>query len=186
MADKPKHESTKRKRIRAALIISGVLVLAVIGGVVVQLVQRKITNDKIAQEQQNEQLINGGPPLPKTVTQSSKLAAQGKTAEAQHQIQQQLNTTTDNNEKYELYLQEGLNYLNQSDYTNALASLQKADALKSDYRINVLLGDVSALQGNKAAAKQYYTKAIPLIDQEDSRKDVLKRDLETKIKNLGI
>lgn len=185
MAHKPK-QTAKHKRSRTVLIIVGVLVLAVVAGAIVQVVQKKIADDKTAQEKQNEQFINGGPPLPKTVTQSSKLAAQGKGVQAQQQLQQQIDTTTDNSEKFELYIQQGLNYMNQKDYTNAINSLQKADAIKSDFRINALLGDVYVLQGNKVAAKEHYTKAISLIDPESSGKDAEKRRMENKIRSLGV
>lgn len=170
------------KKLRSTVIVVGALVLAFGVGAAVWLVQKNVADKNKA----NPTAANGGSTLPKTVVESQKLASQGKTADAQKKLDDAIKVTSDANAKYELYIQQGVNYLNQKDYVKAMESLRKAEVIKADFRITVLIGDTAKLQGDKQLAKTYYTKAIPLIDASDPRADAEKQLLQSKIQSLGI
>jgi tetratricopeptide (TPR) repeat protein len=129
--------------------------------------------------------ITGGTPLPKSVTEAQELAAEGKTDEANKKIGEALAQNPADEAKYELYVQQGVNYQNEGKNAEALAEYRKAEAVRLDFRLARLIGDVAVILDNKALAIEYYKKAIPLIDPDNPIKDAEKQTLEEKIKALG-
>lgn len=182
MSKKAKKFANKKTIIRISLIV-GVIVLAAGIGVAVQLLQKSTNNN----DSTGEDLftITGGTPLPKAVTDSQDLAASGNSEEANKKLNEALAQNPGDEAKYELYLQQGVNYQNEGKNNEALAEYRKAEAIKLDFRLAKLIGDVAAILGDKALAVDYYKKAIPLIDPDNPIKDDEKRRLEEKIKELG-
>ncbi|HSX32233.1 MAG TPA: hypothetical protein VLF43_03155 [Candidatus Saccharimonadales bacterium] len=124
--------------------------------------------------------------LPKAVDDVQQLRAGGNTAEAEKKINEALSSpTATDTEKYQLYIQQGNLLTDKNDYAGAAAIYTKAEALDKTYEITVLLGDTWRQAGDKAKAKDYYQKAIPLIPQSSPFRDDEKSSLEQKIKALG-
>ncbi|HSX32939.1 MAG TPA: tetratricopeptide repeat protein [Candidatus Saccharimonadales bacterium] len=89
-----------------------------------------------------------------------------------------------NDEKYQLYYQQGANYQNQGDNQHALASFQQAATYKQTAAINESMARVSVALGNNADAIAYYKKAIPLISASPVAEEYKHND-EQAIQALG-
>lgn len=187
MSKKSKKKLKINKRSIVITILVVVLLVAAAGvGVLVQFLQRQTTqNQQGIEGDANDFTISGGPPLPKAVLDSQNLAVQGKTEEANKKINEALQKSPNDETKYELYVQLGINEQNAGKYDAALAEYRKAEAIKQDFKIVKLIASVAEVMGNKTLAIEYYQKAIPLIDPENARKDAEKRLLEAKLRELG-
>lgn len=179
MSKKSKKKLSRKKMLTIA-IVAGILALAILVGVLVRFIQQKTTDSNTGQD-----TFVPGQNLPKAATDSQALAGQGKFDEANKKVDEALAGNPQDAEKYELYIQQGINYQNQKDYPKALESYKKAEAVKQDYKVTVLIGDVAMAQGNKPLALEYYKKALGLLATDNPLYNSEKRRLEDKIKAAG-
>lgn len=124
-------------------------------------------------------------PLPDSVKEAQNLADTGKIEDSNKQIATSLANTSSDDEKYELYIQQGVNNENSEKWDDAIASYKSAEAIKKTATIYIALGRASAGKGDKSAAVNYYKQAIPLMNNQDPMYEADKRRLEDKIKVLG-
>ena len=123
--------------------------------------------------------------LPDSVQDAQNLAATGKTDESNRQISAGIANSTDNDEKYELYIQQGLNYENTHKWAEALTAYKSAEAIKKSATVYIALGRASEGKGDKQAAIDYYKQAIPLLNAQDPLYNAEKGQLEDNIRALG-
>lgn len=177
-----KHAANKKTIIRIALIV-GVILIAVGIGVAVQLIQKNTSTQN--NPDADPFTIAGGPPLPKVVNEAQDLAVDGNINESNKKIDEALNNNPNESTKLELYVQQGLNEMNQGKFAEAIIQLRKAEAIKSEFKVVNLIAQAAEASGDKVLAIEYYKKAIPLINPESPIKDDEKRRIEDKIKALG-
>jgi tetratricopeptide (TPR) repeat protein len=124
-------------------------------------------------------------PLPDSVKDAQNLASTGKLEESNKQLGVSIANASNNDEKYELYLQQAINNENAKKWDDAVTSYKSAEAIKKTYTVYFGLGRVYEGKGDKQAAINSYKAAIPLIDANDPMRDFDKRQLEDKVKALG-
>jgi tetratricopeptide (TPR) repeat protein len=174
----------KNKKIATVGAVIVVLILALGAGLLVRMLQNggKPTDNSGTQVNKAN---NDRDVLPSTVTSAQDLIGTGKNKEAGEQIASDIASTSNTDEKYELYLTQGVNFENQKQYDNALAAYKNAEAIKKTSTVYEALGRVSAAKGDKAGAINYYNQAIPLLDQSDPRHNAEKAEIEQTVKGLG-
>lgn len=123
--------------------------------------------------------------LPQSVQDAQNLAATGNYDQSNKQIAASIAATSSSDEKYELYLQQGINDENQSQWDNAFSAYNSAAAIKKTSTVYISLGRVSEEKGDKSSALNYYRLALPLLNPKDPVYNFDKRDLENKIKAVG-
>ncbi len=166
------------KKILAITIIVGVLVLAVLVGVLARFLQQKTDN-------QRDEIFVPGQGLPRAVNDSQSLSLQGKNDEANKKLEDALQKNPQDAAKYELYIQQGINYQNQKDYSKALDSYRKAEAIKQDDKITLLIAEVAMLLNDKPLALEYYRKTVTLLPTDNPLYESEKQRIEAKIKVAG-
>lgn len=124
-------------------------------------------------------------PLPESVKEAQNLANTGNVEESNKQLGVSIANASNNDEKYELYLQQGVNSENEEKWDDAIASYKNAEAIKKTATVYIALGRASAAKGDNKAAVNYYKQAIPLMNTQDPMYEADKRRLEDKIKALG-
>lgn len=175
------HWLTKKK----VLTIGGIvlLLLAAAGaGMAVWLLQNRSSLQGGASpfSQQSEKK------LPPAVDNAQNLALEGKTDQANQQIQQALNQSgVSDQQKAQLLVQEGVNYTNSNQPQKALDVFLQAEKLQSDFTTSHLIGEQYEVLGNKDLAIQYYKKAITQLDPKSIGYNGDKTTYEDKIKALG-
>lgn len=180
MPKKPKPKKFSRKKILSIVLVIGVLVLAAGVGFLVRWLQ--IQGDNQKKEDENISIVDD---KPRSVSEAQNLGVQGKYDEARKKIDESLSDPSKgSDEKYELHVQQGLNYQNQDKHAEALAAYREAEAIKVNFKVVRLIAEAAELAGNKPLAIEYYKKAIPLIDPENPIKDSEKRRIEEKIRQL--
>lgn len=123
--------------------------------------------------------------LPQSVKDAQDLVASGKADDANKQIAQDLTTTSNQDEKYELYLVQGVNYENQQQYDNAITAYKSAEAIKKTWTVYKALGRVSETKGDKAAALGYYKQALAALDPKDPQYKSEQAEVQQTIQALG-
>jgi tetratricopeptide (TPR) repeat protein len=124
--------------------------------------------------------------LPKEVNSAQNLGMQGKYGEADQQLHTALDKANSSEDKYNLYLQLGVNYENQKKYDDAKNAYNQALAQQKTDVIYLRLAAVAEAQGQKQQAIDYYKQALPLIQSSDSPvKGAEYQRTEAKIKALG-
>lgn len=125
--------------------------------------------------------------LPEVVEEVQNLRMGSAPEEAQKNIDAALNDPgTSDDVKYMLYIQQGSLAKQNGSMAEAIASYEKAAAIKTNYEITSLLGDTYAQAGNNTLAIEWYKKAIPLVPKEGN--PVYEDDvatLENAIRRLG-
>lgn len=169
----------KKKKI---IIIAGVVILliaAVGAGLLIRMIQNggKDTNGSSANSDRDS--------FPSSVTSAQDLMVTGKSDEANKQLTDDIASTSNSDEKYELYLTQGVNYENQKQYDDAITAYKNAETLKKTSTVYESLGRVSASKGDKATAISYYNQALPLLDKNDPRYNAEKLEIEQIVKGLG-
>lgn len=124
-------------------------------------------------------------PFPTSVKEAQNLANNGNTAESNKQISAGIASTSDNDEKYELYLQQGVNNENDEKWDDAIASYKSAEAIKKTATVYIGLGRCYEAKGDKQTAVNYYKQSIPLLDSNDPMYEADKRRIEDKVKAFG-
>lgn len=122
--------------------------------------------------------------LPSAVRDAQDTAATAGAEESNKQIATSLPSAA-NDEKFELYLQQGLNFENEQKWNDALTSYKNAEALKKTSNVYESLGRVEENLGNKTDAINYYKQAIPLLNQNSPMYASYKQGLQDKITALG-
>lgn len=157
-----------------ALVVA--LVLAAVAGGAVRWFVIKDTAVKIPERQ-----------LPEVVEEVQNLRIGSSPEEARKKIDAALNDPdTSDDVKYMLYIQQGSLAKQNGSMAEAIASYEKAAAIRTNYEITSLLGDTYAQAGNNALAIEWYKKAIPLVPKEGN--PVYEDDiatLENSIRRLG-
>jgi tetratricopeptide (TPR) repeat protein len=81
-------------------------------------------------------------------------------------------------DKYNLYMQQGSVYESQQNYESAMESYRKAEAIREDVGVVYAIANVAQLMGNKELAAEYFRKAIPLIPENDPMRAQRELDFE--------
>jgi len=169
---------------KKVIIIGGVIVLLVAAAGAGLLLRFVLSNGKPADTNDRPANSNRDSFSP-SVTNAQDLMVTGKSNEASKQLESDIAGTDNSDEKYELYLTQGVNYENQKQYDNAIAAYKNAEAIKKTSTVYESLGRTLAAKGDKAAAIEYYKQAIPLLDKNSPRHDAEQYELEQIIKGLG-
>jgi tetratricopeptide (TPR) repeat protein len=188
MPTRPKFSVKGRKKTITVVVVILVLVLAVGAGMLVRWLQHKDSSNGGKNTGNNLNIGENGLPidtLPEKVREAQDLASSGKVDESNKTIADALSKASGNDEKYNLYLQQGANYENQTQYDQALGAYKNAEAQKQTFTVYKCLGRVEEMRSNKQAAIDYYKKAIPLISPTDPLGAFEKENLEQSIKSLG-
>lgn len=123
--------------------------------------------------------------LPASVKTAQGLAATGNYDQSNKAIATSLATASNNDEKYQLYLQQGANDENQSQWDSALSAYTNALNIQKTSTVYTALGRVSEAKGDKKSALSYYQQALSLLDTKDPMYDFEKSQVEDQIKALG-
>ena len=178
----------KKKKIVTTIVVVLLLILAAVAGVLLQWLQHQGGNGSKnpGNSQGNSDDTSAyANPLPQSVQDAQNTAAQGNYDQSNKEIATSLATTSNNDEKYELYLAEGTNYENQQKYDDAITAYQNAGSIKKTWTVYKALGHVMELKGDKAAAISYYKQAEAAMTPTMPRYTAEKYDLDQSIKVLG-
>ncbi|HKX23635.1 MAG TPA: hypothetical protein VJM46_00200 [Candidatus Saccharimonadales bacterium] len=187
----PKAPFKGKKKI---ITIAGVVLLILVAagaGVFLRWQQNQSPTDKNGNSDGNSQTSNGETdglaqnPLPDSVKDAQDLASTGNVEESNKQLGVSIANTTNNDEKYELYLQQAINNENSQKWDDAIASYKSAEAIKKTSTVYIGLGRAYEGKGDKSAALSAYKTALPLLDTTDPMYNFDKKQLEDKIKALG-
>lgn len=171
----------KKKKIITIVVVALLIVAAVAAGVLLRWQQNKSASDGSQSPQDNTVQR-----LPDVVSEVQDLNAEGKTEEAAKVAEERLkDTSTPDDIKYMLYIQQGNGKFNDGDTKGAIAEYEKARAVKETHEIDSLLGAAYAKAGDKAKAIDYYKKAIPLVPADSPIVDDEKEYLRQAIIALG-
>ena len=185
MPKTPKKSRGKRKKIVTIVVVVLLLVLAAGIGVLVQLLQHKSGSNTSNSQTGNSKAALTQDTLPQSVKDAQNSALKGDINQSNKQIASSLATTDNNDEKFDLYLQQGINYENQSKWDDALNSYKQAEAIKQTYSLYKSMGRVAEAKGDKASALSYYKKALPLVPTNDPLHDFYVNQIQAKITQLG-
>src|SRR6266550_3860227 len=170
----------KKKQLVTGLVVVVLLILATAIGVGLRWWQNKQAAQN-GNGSTNLNLGESGLPadtLPQKVKEAQDLASSGKVDDSNKAIDSALGGTSNSDEKYDLYLQQGVNNENQQKYDAAVASYKSAEASKQTFTVYKSLGRVSEALNKKQDAIDYYKKALTLIGSKDPLRDFEKKDLE--------
>lgn len=123
--------------------------------------------------------------LPQSVVAAQHLSAQGDYSKAVASTNDALKTASSSDEKYDLYIEQGLAYENQQKLQDALAAYQHAVTINSTYGSNEAVGRVAQALGNTQLAISSYHTALSLIDNNSPGADSKKADLTDRLKAMG-
>ncbi len=135
---------------------------------------------------QNKPETSGGPkPLPAAIEESQNQALDGNYENAHKTIDTALSgDNLSDQQKYELYVQQGATYSNEGKYKEAIESYKKAAAIKETQNVYTLMAEDSAELGDKQAAINYYKKAIENIAESNPIGQANKKTYELRIQEL--
>ncbi|HSE60952.1 MAG TPA: tetratricopeptide repeat protein [Candidatus Saccharimonadales bacterium] len=164
-----------KKQLLSGVVVVGLLAAAAAAGFGLQFLLNK--------NNAPTQTVEGK--LPAVVDQVQDLRMQGDQQAVSNKINEALkDSSTSNETKYMLYIQQGNVATDKSDWKAAIDSYLKAAAIKETYEVTGLLAETYKQAGDKNKAIEYYKKAIPLIPDTPVKEDD-KAALEAKIKALG-
>lgn len=124
--------------------------------------------------------------LPANVKEAQNIALSGKIDESNQKIQDQLSQPTiSEQDKFDLLVQQAVNYANQNEYQKALDALKQAEAIKSEFRTSNMAGHMAFLLKNNSLAIEYFKKAITQLDPNKPMYQSEKERLEQKIKEAS-
>jgi len=181
----------KKKQIITAVVVVLLIALAVAAGVFVQWLQHKgnpnnkgaTTDTSSLGGDQTGALAQNS--LPSSVKDAQGLAANGNYDQSNKEIASSIASSSDNSEKFELYIQQGVNAENEGKYADALTAYKNAEKLKQTWAIYENLGRASEETGDKAGALSYYRKALSMVPDNDPLNQLEKNQLQANITNLG-
>jgi tetratricopeptide (TPR) repeat protein len=182
----------KKKQVITAVVVVLLLILAAGAGVLVQWLQHGGSNGN---GNGNNSKNNGGLNIgdnglpvdssPQSVIDAQNSAVKGDVDQSNKEIATSIANTSDNDEKYALYFQQGVNAENQQKWDDALGSYKQAEAIKKTWQIYSAMGRVAEAKGDKKAAADYYKKALPLVPADLPLHDYNVNLLKAKITELG-
>lgn len=124
--------------------------------------------------------------LPAKIDEIQNLAVSGDVAQSNQKIQDALSQpNVSDQDKYDLYVQQGVNYSNTGQHQQALAAFKQAEAAKKDANIEQLLGGEAEALGDKQSAIAYYKATLQLLDKSAAGYNGDKQVFEDKVKALG-
>lgn len=174
----PKLSLTSNKR-KIVVIMGGIILIvgAVGAGALLWWFQnREVSNAPIVAEAQ----------LPQAATDAQELASSGDVAGSNKKISDALSKTgVSDGEKFDLYIQQGVNFGEQGQHQQALDSFKKAEAIKQNFMISHLIAEQAEALGDKQMAITYYKKTISQLDTKSPVYSSDKKTYEDKIKELG-
>jgi|SRR6185503_8729623 len=125
-------------------------------------------------------------PLPEAADEAQKLAIAGKVDESNKKLQEALvQQNVPDEEKKQLYVQQGVNYGNSGDHAKALQAYLQAEKAMSDYTTSHLIAESYEALGDKPKAIEYFKKALTQLDPNAISYNTEKQYCEGKIKDLG-
>lgn len=179
----PKVSFWRKRRVVTIGVVIVLIVSAAAAGIYIRWWQSQNTGNSGSSSGNLDGLSQNS--LPDSVKDAQNLATTGKTDESNRQISASIASSTDNDEKYELYIQQGLNYENTHKWAEALTAYKSAEAIKKSATVYIALGRASEGKGDKQAAIDYYKQAIPLLNTQDPLYNAEKSQLEDNIRALG-
>lgn len=145
-----------RKTVLVAAGIVGLLVLATGAGVGLQLLMRSLIPPVVEPD-----------PLPQVVQEVQNLNLEGKGAEADKKVAEDLlKPNISNDEKYQLYILQGNSLADKGDFNAAVQSYLKAYEIKQNYQSATKVGGAYEGIRDKAKAIEYYRKAMELLPKD--------------------
>ncbi len=181
----------KKKQIITVVVVVVLLILAGGAGVLMQWLQHKGSNGNGSNNANNNSGLNigeNGLPVdssPKSVIDAQNSAIKGNYDQSNKEIATSIANTDNNDEKYALYFQQGVNAENQQKWNDALNSYKQAESIKKTWQIYSAMGRVSEAKGDKTAARDYYKQALPLVPADLPLHDYNVNFLKAKITELG-
>jgi tetratricopeptide (TPR) repeat protein len=180
----------KKKQVITVVVVVLLLVLAAGAGVLVQWLQHKGSNGNGSNDKNSSGLNIGdnGLPVdssPQSVLDAQNSAIKGNYDQSNKEIATSIANTSNNDEKYDLYFQQGVNNENQQKWDDALNSYKQAEAIKKTWQIYSAMARVAETKGDKAGALGYYKKALPLVPADLPLHDFNVKNFQTKITELG-
>lgn len=164
-----------KQQIVATIGVVSLLVVAAGIGVLAQFLLR--------QGQANQ--LPAAPPVPPKTKEITELGLHNKPEEAKKKIDEYLaDSSTTNDEKFDLYLMQGSSLGSKGDYAAAIESYKKAEAIKVNFDIVTALGTSYETLGDKAKAIEYYKKTIELLEQSSPTYESDKARYELMINRL--
>lgn len=135
-------------------VLIAVVILAAATGVFVRYLQNKHASQAI---------IDPTPPPPESVAEAQSLLGQGKVSEADQYVKDQLqNTALSNEERWQLYIEQGRIAYEKQDYNEAVEAYSSAWVIHESYDLARNLGATWQQLGDKQKAIEFYKKAIEL------------------------
>lgn len=192
MSKKSKKFSLKgKKQVITVVVVVLLLILAAGVGVLVQWLQHNGSNGNGGGNNKNNGGLNIGDnglpvdPSPQSVIDAQNSAIKGDVDQSNKEIATSIANTNNNDEKYALYFQQGVNAENQKKWDDALNSYKQAEAIKKTWQIYSAMGRVAEAKGDKNAAADYYKKALPLVPTDLPLHDYNVNLLKAKITEMG-
>jgi tetratricopeptide (TPR) repeat protein len=174
---KNKWHITKKQALAAAGVIL-LLAAAAAVGVAIQWLQGG-SSDTAARTPASEKLSP-------TINESQNLALSGKTEEANKKLQEALDKpNVASTEKYQLLVQQGVNYSNDKKPQQALEAFKQAEAIQQTSTVSHLIAEQYETLGDKTTAITYYKKTISQLDKKSPLYDADKKHYEEQITALG-
>lgn len=161
------------KLVKNIIIVVAILLVAVGGGIAFRWWQ--------AQQTAQTPL----PALPKVVDDLQNLRDTADQTVFDSELDKALaDPSTDSETRYLLYVQQGHYAMQNQEWQTALEAYGKAQAIKDIMEVNRLLGEAYYAAGDTARAIEQYRKAINLILDTNPRRDAIKEEYESRIKQF--
>ena len=175
-----------KKKVFSIITTAVILLLACGVGILISWLQHTNTPGNNTSQKGNNN-ISGLPtsPLPSSVIKAQALEAQQNYDQAQKSINDSIAKSTSGDEKYELYLEQGVTYENQQQYDNAIAAYNNAKLIKETPPVYEAIARVAGVLGNKQLEIDSLNKAISVMDMSKPRSAGDKQQLENQIKELS-
>lgn len=168
---------SRKKRLPSIVIIVLVIVLAGGAGIGLRWWQNR---DKGSSQAQQEP-----PPVPDAVDNVRDLLSAGQADQAGDAVAQALSSgSLSNEEKYLLYIEQGLIAIEKGDNQAAVDAYTKAWETKQTFEIARRLGSTWQLVGNNEKALEFYKKALELNSKSNPTYESDKMKLEQMIDML--
>lgn len=170
----PISKKTRKNGLRIMLAV--LLVGVIIGGV--------LLHKSLQTSPREESQVS--PALPKVVDDVQKLRLAGKTDEALKYIDDGLKVPKLSNEnKYQLYIQQGNIYAERADFTGAVTSFRQARLVNETYETISKLAAAYQQIGDTTKAIENYKRAIQLNPKDNPVRESQNKQFEEMIKSLG-
>lgn len=166
-----------KKKIKTIVLVVGLFVLAGLAGSLAY---------KLQHPEAKEEATLKPLPLPKIVNDVQNLNLAGKTDDALKYIDDGLNKSdVSDADKYQLYIQQGNIYAEQSKFDEAVKAFEQARAVKETYEVVRKLGISYQQTGDNTKAIENYKKAIQLNPKDNPLRESQNNQLKEMITNLG-